>query len=33
MVRIVQFGCGVTGIVFAEHLEKNPKVDEIVLAD
>lgn len=32
-MRIVQLGCGVTGIVFAEHLEKNPKVDEIVLAD
>lgn len=26
-------GCGITGLVCAEHLEKHPKVDELVLAD
>ncbi len=30
---MVQLGCGVTGLVCAEQLERNPKVDEIVLAD
>lgn len=30
---MIQLGCGVTGLVCAEHLEKNPKVDELVLAD
>jgi saccharopine dehydrogenase-like NADP-dependent oxidoreductase len=32
-VKVVQLGCGVTGLVCAEHLEHNPKVDELVLAD
>jgi len=32
-LKVVQLGCGVTGLVCAEHLEKHPKVDEIVLAD
>ncbi len=32
-LKVVQLGCGVTGLVCAEHLEKNPKVDELVLAD
>ncbi|MBN1677199.1 MAG: saccharopine dehydrogenase NADP-binding domain-containing protein [Candidatus Thermoplasmatota archaeon] len=32
-MKVVQLGCGVTGLVCAEHLEKHPKVDEIVLAD
>ncbi|HEX7393274.1 MAG TPA: saccharopine dehydrogenase C-terminal domain-containing protein [Thermoplasmata archaeon] len=29
----MQLGCGITGLVCAELLEKNEKVDEIVLAD
>ncbi len=32
-VKVVQLGCGVTGLVCAEHLEHNSKVDELVLAD
>ncbi|MFY9605819.1 MAG: saccharopine dehydrogenase C-terminal domain-containing protein [Thermoplasmata archaeon] len=32
-MRVVQLGCGITGLVCAEYLEKNPKVDELVLAD
>ncbi|MCU0852181.1 MAG: saccharopine dehydrogenase NADP-binding domain-containing protein [Thermoplasmata archaeon] len=32
-MKVVQLGCGVTGLVCAEHLEHNPKVDELVLAD
>jgi saccharopine dehydrogenase (NAD+, L-lysine-forming) len=32
-VKVVQLGCGITGIVCAEHLEHNPKVNELVLAD
>lgn len=32
-MRIIQLGCGVCGLVCAEHLAKNPKVDELVLAD
>lgn len=32
-MRIVQLGCGVCGLVCAEHLAKNPKVDSLVLAD
>ena len=32
-MRIVQLGCGICGLVCAEHLAKNPKVDELVLAD
>ena len=31
--RIVQLGCGITGLVCAEQLERNSKVDELVLAD
>jgi saccharopine dehydrogenase-like NADP-dependent oxidoreductase len=30
---IVQLGCGITGLVCAEQLAKNPKVDHLVLAD
>lgn len=30
---MIQLGCGITGLVCAEHLEKNSRVDEIVLAD
>jgi saccharopine dehydrogenase (NAD+, L-lysine-forming) len=30
---VVQLGCGITGLVCAEILEKHPKVSEIVLAD
>ena len=32
-MRVVQLGCGITGLVCAEHLEKNAEVDELVLAD
>ena len=32
-MRIVQLGCGICGLVCAEHLAKNPKVDKLVLAD
>jgi saccharopine dehydrogenase (NAD+, L-lysine-forming) len=32
-MRVVQLGCGITGLVCAEYLERNPKVDELVLAD
>ncbi len=32
-MRVVELGCGVCGLVCAEHLAKNPKVDELVLAD
>ena len=32
-MRLVQLGCGITGLVCAELLEPNEKVDEIVLAD
>jgi len=32
-VKVVQLGCGITGLVCAEHLERNPKVDELILAD
>lgn len=32
-MRVVQLGCGITGLVCAEYLAKNPKVDELVLAD
>jgi saccharopine dehydrogenase (NAD+, L-lysine-forming) len=31
--KVVQLGCGITGLVCAEQLERNPKVDELVLAD
>ena len=30
---VVQLGCGVCGLVCAEHLAKHPKVDRIILAD
>jgi saccharopine dehydrogenase-like NADP-dependent oxidoreductase len=30
---LVQLGCGITGLVCAEHLSKNSRVDEVVLAD
>lgn len=32
-MKVVQLGCGITGLVCAKHLEQNPKVDELVLAD
>jgi len=32
-MKLVQLGCGITGLVCAEHLARNPKVDELVLAD
>ena len=30
---MVQLGCGITGLVCAEHVAKNRKVDEVILAD
>lgn len=32
-MRVVQLGCGITGLVCAEYLAKNPKIDELILAD
>lgn len=32
-MRVVQLGCGITGLVCAEHVANHPKVDEVVLAD
>jgi saccharopine dehydrogenase (NAD+, L-lysine-forming) len=32
-MKVVQLGCGVCGLVCAEHLAKNPKIDSLVLAD
>jgi saccharopine dehydrogenase-like NADP-dependent oxidoreductase len=32
-MKVVQLGCGITGLVCAEHLTKNQNVDEVVLAD
>ena len=32
-MKLVQLGCGITGLVSAEHLEKNPRVSELILAD
>jgi len=32
-MKVVQFGCGITGLVCAEELSKNKKVTELVLAD
>ena len=32
-MKIVQLGCGICGLVCAEHLARNPKVSELVLAD
>lgn len=31
--KVVQLGCGITGLVCAELLAKNPRVDQVVLAD
>ena len=32
-MKVVQLGCGITGLVCAEHLERNPKVDRLDLVD
>lgn len=32
-MTVVQLGCGVCGLVCAEHLGRNPKVDRLILAD
>jgi len=32
-MKVVQLGCGICGLVCAEHLAKNQKVEELVLAD
>jgi len=32
-MRVVQLGCGITGLVCAEHLAGNRRIDELVLAD
>jgi saccharopine dehydrogenase-like NADP-dependent oxidoreductase len=32
-MRVTQLGCGVCGLVCAEHLAKYPKVEQLVLAD
>jgi saccharopine dehydrogenase-like NADP-dependent oxidoreductase len=32
-MKVVELGCGVCGLVCAEHLARNHKVDELVLAD
>ncbi len=32
-MKIVELGCGICGLVCAEHLARNPKVDSLVLAD
>jgi saccharopine dehydrogenase (NAD+, L-lysine-forming) len=32
-MKVVELGCGVCGLVCAEHLAKNPKIDSLVLAD
>lgn len=32
-MKIVELGCGVCGLVCAEHLASNPKIDELILAD
>ena len=32
-IRVVQLGCGITGLVCAEQLTKNPRVNEVILAD
>src|SRR4030042_2177469 len=32
-MRVVQLGCGITGLVCAEHVAGNPRVTELVLAD
>lgn len=32
-MKVVQLGCGICGLVCAEHLSKNRKIDELILAD
>jgi saccharopine dehydrogenase (NAD+, L-lysine-forming) len=32
-MKLVQLGCGITGLVSAEHLERNSRVNELILAD
>lgn len=32
-MKVVQLGCGITGLVCVEHLSRNEAIDEIVLAD
>lgn len=32
-MRVIQLGCGITGLVCAEHLAGNPRIDELILAD
>lgn len=32
-MEVVQLGCGICGLVCAEHLSRNPKIDRVVLAD
>jgi saccharopine dehydrogenase (NAD+, L-lysine-forming) len=32
-LKVVQLGCGICGLVCAEHLSKNRKIDELILAD
>jgi saccharopine dehydrogenase-like NADP-dependent oxidoreductase len=32
-MKVVQLGCGITGLVCAEHVARNPNVTEMVLAD
>jgi len=32
-VNVVQLGCGICGLVCAEHLAKSPKIKELILAD
>jgi len=32
-MKVVEIGCGICGLVCAEHLSRNPKIDTLVLAD
>jgi len=32
-MKVVQLGCGICGLVCAEHISRNPKVEELTLAD
>ncbi len=32
-MKVIQLGCGITGLVCAEHLARNSKVSQLVLAD
>lgn len=32
-MKVIQLGCGITGLVCAEHLARNSHVDQLVLAD